>query len=185
MMNIYTIGHSTHSIDRFIHMLQEAKVERLVDVRRFPASRRFPHFNQQPLQQSLAQAGISYTHLTALAGRRNQSTHIQEEFNSGWHNQSFHNYADYTLTDTFKSGIQELITLAQTETVAYCCAERHPARCHRLLISNWLAANHWSVHHILDDATENAPLHTVPHHLGEWGAMPIIEQGGTVVYPPL
>ncbi|GGK01793.1 hypothetical protein GCM10007063_25120 [Lentibacillus kapialis] len=132
------------------------------------------------MQEWLPAAGIQYKHFQALTGRRNKSQDIQHELNSGWNNQSFHNYADFTLTDVFQKGIRELTQTAHFHNVAYCCSERHPSRCHRLLISNWLAANGWNVYHIMES---NGKTQLIPHKLGQWGAMPIIEDDGTVVYP--
>lgn len=181
-MNIYTIGHSTHSIESFIHMLQEAGIDVLADVRAFPASRRFPQFNQDSLKKSLAAHDIEYEYLPLLAGRRNKSQSVQEVLNAGWENQSFHNYADYTLTDDFQKGIKQLTKIARAKRTAYCCSERHPSRCHRLIISNWLAAHDWSVKHIISQGDD---VNIVNHELGQWGAMPIIEDDGAVVYPAL
>lgn len=180
-MEIYTIGHSVHSQENFINMLQTADIRVLVDVRSFPASRKFPHFSKERMQIWLPKAGIEYVHFLNLAGRRNKSQLIQSNLNAGWKNQSFHNYADYTLTDEFQSGIKALKELATENRVVYCCAERHPSRCHRLLISNWLCANGWDVKHIINDS--NGQTSILPHKLGQWGAMPIIESNGTVVYP--
>lgn len=181
-MEIYTIGHSTHSIETFVEMLKVAKIEVLADVRAFPASRKFPQFNQENLSESLATHGIRYEHFPLLAGRRNKSEFFQEELNAGWKNQSFHNYADYTLTKEFQAGLISLKDLAKTKLTACCCSERHPSRCHRLLISNCLAANGWDVAHIISTHDE---VELVKHELGQWGAMPIIEASGTVVYPDL
>ncbi|HLS60927.1 MAG TPA: DUF488 domain-containing protein [Virgibacillus sp.] len=180
-MNIYTIGHSVHSQEAFIHMLQTENIQVLVDVRAFPASRKFPHFSKERMQKWLPQAGIEYVHLLSLAGRRNKSQLIQSNINGGWRNQPFHNYADYTLTNEFQNGIKELKGLATEKRVVYCCAERHPSRCHRLLVSNWFCANGWDVKHIINESYEQTII--LPHTLGQWGAMPIIESDGTVVYP--
>jgi len=179
-MKIYTIGHSIHSKVRFTEMLQVAGIDVLADVRAFPASRKHPQFSKENMQEWLSDAGIQYMHFKKLAGRRNKSEEIEQVLNDGWDNQSFHNYADYTLTDEFQKGIRELTQTAHPHTVAYCCSERHPSRCHRLLISNWLAANGWEVAHIMESNNETQ---LVPHKMGRWGAMPVIEYDGTVVYP--
>lgn len=179
-MDIYTIGHSTHTKEEFLDMLHDADIELLADVRAFPASRKFPQFNQAALKEWLLEANIQYEHFPFLAGRRNKSQLFQEELNDGWNNQSFHNYADYTLTDDFQQGIKSLEKIAKEKKTAYCCSERHPSRCHRLLISNWLTANDWKVYHIINEGKEN----TIQlHELGKWGAMPILEDDGAVVYP--
>lgn len=182
-MKIYSIGHSIHSKDRFIEMLEFAGIEALADVRRFPASKKHPQFSKERMQDWLPKSGIKYKHFTSLAGRRNKSGCVGERLNDGWDNQSFHNYADYTLTDAFQNGIKQLEQLAGNKAVAYCCSERHPSRCHRLLISNWLAANGWEVSHIIGGNKEAISI--LPHQQGKWGAMPIIEGDGTVVYPKL
>lgn len=182
-MNIYTIGHSTQSIEAFVNMLESVQVEMLVDVRAYPASRKFPQFNQETLTRSLLDNGIEYEHIANLGGRRNKSRNFQEELNNGWNNQSFHNYADYTLTKEFQKGVLELEQIAKKKVTAYCCSERHPARCHRLLISNWLEAHGWKVYHIISQG--EMEVITPRHVLGEWGAMPIIEADRTVVYPEL
>lgn len=179
-MNIYTIGHSTHSKETFIKMIQQEEIEVLADVRAFPASRKFPWFNQTDFEEWLSKENIQYEHFPLLGGRRNKSQEIQEELNSKWNNPSFHNYADYTLTEDFRSGIKHLTTIAKKKKTAICCSERHPSRCHRLLISNWLTAQGWNLHHIIDLGKE---IITPLHELGQWGAMPIIEEDGTVVYP--
>lgn len=181
-MEIFTIGHSTHSKKEFLEMLHVADIEVLVDIRAFPASRKFPQFNQTEFKEWLNKDNIEYIYAPLLGGRRNKSQLIQEELNDGWENQSFHNYADYTLTDEFQKGIKQLKSIAKNKRVVYCCSERHPARCHRLLISNWLKAEDWNVYHIIKQS-KNIVLE--PHKLGEWGAMPILVEDGTVVYPKL
>lgn len=179
-MDIYTIGHSTHSKEAFLKMLQQAEIEVLADVRALPGSRKFPQFNQTDFKVWLAEEHIHYEHFPLLGGRRNKSQIIQEELNNEWNNPSFHNYADYTLTADFQGGIKHLKKIASKKKTAICCSERHPARCHRLLISNWLTAHDWNVYHIIDQSKKTI---ISPHELGEWGAMPILEDDGTVVYP--
>lgn len=180
-MDIFTIGHSVHTKEKFIDMLDDANIEALVDVRAFPASRKFPHFTKDRMKQWLDEAGFNYYHLNSLAGRRRKSYLVQDELNGAWNNQSFHNYADYTLTESFQAGIKDLKRIAKSQKVAYCCSERHPSRCHRLLISNWLAANGCKVGHIVDGPKGKTDI--IEHEQGRWGAMPIIEFDGTVVYP--
>ncbi|MHA6250386.1 DUF488 domain-containing protein [Oceanobacillus sp. CAU 1775] len=181
-MDIYTIGHSTHSKEAFLQMLQQEDIEVLADVRAFPASRKFPQFHQKNFEVWLAEADIQYEHFPLLGGRRRKSQEIQEELNSQWNNPSFHNYADYTLTADFENGIKNLKRIASKKKTAICCSERHPSRCHRLLISNWLTAKDWNVYHIINQGEE---IITSVHELGEWGAMPILEEDGTVVYPDI
>jgi len=180
-MEIFTIGHSTHTADEFIKLLTDAKIDFLVDVRSFPGSRKFPHFHKDQMKVWLPEAGIDYAHNVKLGGRRNLSKTVNKNVNNSWTNQSFHNYADYTLEAEFQEGLDELKKKASTATVAYFCAERHPARCHRLLISNWLSLNGWNVQHILDGPKGTTLIET--HVPGKWGASPILRADNTVVYP--
>lgn len=167
-MEIYTIGHSSHSKEFFDRMLKEYSIEVLADVRAFPGSRKWPQFSKDLFPAWLEAENIHYQHFPKLGGRRKKSKEIENELNAGWNNRSFHNYADYTLTDEFKEGIDELLELASEKRVAYCCSERHPSRCHRLLISNWLVANGHKVLHIIDGKDESVEL--VEHEVGKWGA---------------
>lgn len=178
---IYTIGHSSHSKEDFLQMLQHLSIKVLIDVRAFPGSRKYPAFSRDAMPDWLDAAGIVYHHLPELGGRRRESEDVGVRLNAGWRNQSFHRYADYTLSGTFQRGIQMLSSYGARSRTAYFCAERHPARCHRLLISNWLAANGWTVKHIIDQ--NDGKIEVIEHELGRWGATPIIEGDGTVVYP--
>lgn len=182
-MEIYTIGHSVHSQDTFISMLKEKDITYLADVRAFPGSRKFPQYKRSNMKEWLPEAGIEYDHYPLLGGRRTKSDIIQDNLNEGWDNRSFHNYADYTLTDDFIEGVAALQKVAKQKKTAYCCSERHPARCHRLIISNWLSAHGWEVTHLL--LNNDGELTPIPHQLGKWGATPILEKDHTVVYPKL
>ncbi|WP_240375633.1 DUF488 family protein [Bacillus piscicola] len=182
-MKIFTIGHSVHTKEQYVSMLREADIGCVADVRAFPGSRKYPHFKKEEMEKWLPDARLEYAHFPSLGGRRRVSAEVSEELNDGWDNQSFHNYADYTLTEDFSAGIQELKKKAKETNVACMCSERHPARCHRLLISNWLGANGSEVYHIIDSS--GGETEVVLHELGKWGATPIIEEDGTVVYPPL
>lgn len=181
-MEIFTVGHSTHSQAQFLKLLGDAGIEKLVDVRAFPGSRKFPHFHEDRMHKWLPEHGIAYQHCEQLGGRRRKSKDIDNEVNDGWHNQSFHNYADYTLSEEFHNGIEQLLNDAATQRIAICCSERHPARCHRLLISNWLVSHGWQVKHILD-----GPKYTTlieEHEVGKWGAEPELTAEGDMTYPP-
>lgn len=180
-MEIFTVGHSTHTKEEFLKLLKDANIESLVDVRAFPGSRKFPHFHIDEMKKWLPEAEIDYTHIKELGGRRNKSKEIDHEVNDAWNNQSFHNYADYTLEEDFHKGLEELKSLAEDKTVAYCCAERHPSRCHRLLISNWLSLNGWKVKHIIDGPHGKTEI--VDHKPGQWGATPVKDEQGEVIYP--
>ncbi|HLR54791.1 MAG TPA: DUF488 domain-containing protein [Pseudogracilibacillus sp.] len=179
-MKVYTIGHSNHSKETFLEMLKKVSITYVIDVRSMPGSRKFPQFDQDRMPVWLAENDIEYHHFPKLGGRRNKSKDIADNLNAGWNNQSFHNYADYTLSHSFQEGIKKLTTYATKDNTAYFCAESHPSKCHRLIISNWLAANGWEVEHLIKQQEE---IEMIPHELGRWGAMPIIEEDKTVVYP--
>ncbi|WP_153730531.1 DUF488 domain-containing protein [Sporosarcina obsidiansis] len=180
-MEIYTVGHSTHTKDEFLKLLHDAEIEKLVDVRAFPGSRKFPHFHEECMKKWLPAHDVEYEHVRELGGRRRKSKTVDSTVNDAWNNQSFHNYADYTLTSDFLEGIQHVTDEAINKRIAICCSERHPARCHRLLISNWLAFHGWNVKHIIDGAEEKTLIEN--HELGKWGAYPVIENDGMVTYP--
>ncbi|SDZ84875.1 Protein of unknown function, DUF488 [Thalassobacillus cyri] len=182
-MKVYTIGHSDHDKQQFLEMLKTADIEYVADIRAFPASRKYPQFNKERMDDWLREEGLAYRHFPLLGGRRSRSGEIGEDLNTGWNNRSFHNYADYTLTKEFQNGLGDLKAKAEGKNLVYMCSERHPARCHRLLISNWLQANGWEVFHMINDSKGKTEL--VGHELGRWGAIPIVEEDGTVVYPML
>ena len=146
MATLYTIGHSTRSIDEFLSALRAHSIGALVDIRSFPVSRRLPHFNRESLEQTLSASGIQYLWLKELGGRRRK---IRDDSpNVALRNASFRNYADYMLTAEFEHGISELLSLAQRSPTAYMCAERVYFRCHRMLVSDWLVAQGHEVLHI-------------------------------------
>jgi uncharacterized protein (DUF488 family) len=152
---VYTVGHSTRSLDELVETLQAHGIETLVDVRAFPMSRRLPQFNRESLEKSLPAAGIRYVWMKALGGYRKKSR--EDSPHIGLRNASFRNYADYMLTSEFKSAMAELLAMAVVSRTAYMCAERVYFRCHRMLISDWLAAHGHEVMHI--DGTSPAKPH--------------------------
>jgi uncharacterized protein (DUF488 family) len=146
MATLYTIGHSTRTLDELIAALQAHSIQTLVDIRQFPMSRRLPHFNRESLEKSLAAAGIRYVWLKELGGRRKK---IRDDSpNVALRNDSFRNYADYMLTEGFESGVGELVKLGEQSRTAYMCAERVYFNCHRMLVSDWLVAHGHEVCHI-------------------------------------
>jgi uncharacterized protein (DUF488 family) len=146
LATLYTIGHSTRELEELIAALQAHSIQTLVDIRSFPMSRRLPHFNREALEKNLREAGIRYVWLKELGGRRKK---IRDDSpNVALRNDSFRNYADYMLTEDFQRGIGELIELAGQSRTAYMCAERIYFRCHRMLVSDWLAAHGHDVFHI-------------------------------------
>jgi uncharacterized protein (DUF488 family) len=143
---LYTIGHSTRPLDEFLAALKAHSISTLVDIRSFPTSRRWPHFNCQSLEQTLPQAEIHYLWLKQLGGRRKQMR--EDSPHLALRNEGFRNYADYMLTEDFERGIAELLKLAEQSRTAYMCAERMYFRCHRMLVSDWLVAHGHEVFHI-------------------------------------
>ena len=146
MALLYTIGHSTRSLDELIETLQAHGIEALVDIRAFPMSRRLPYFNRESLEKNLPAAGIQYVWMKALGGYRKK---IREDSpNVALRNDSFRNCADYMLSPEFEKAMAELISSAETSRTAYMCAERLYFRCHRRLVSDWLVAHGHQVLHI-------------------------------------
>lgn len=144
-LTIYTIGHSTHPIEEFIGILQTYAIRQLVDVRSIPRSRTNPQFNKDVIGQSLADVNILYHHLDALGGLRHSR---KDSPNMGWRNASFRGYADYMLTPAFHTGLEQLISLASTQSTAIMCAEAVPWRCHRSLIADALTIRNVQVYDI-------------------------------------
>lgn len=151
---IWTIGHSTRTIDELVGILQSFSIGAVGDVRNYPGSRRYPHFNKEALQVSLLKNGIQYHHIKELGGRRKPNPQSR---NTSWRNDAFRGFADYMETDTFQQGIAQLQTLAKQTRTAYMCSEAVWWRCHRSLISDYLKSTGWSVMHIM--ATEKAEEH--------------------------
>lgn len=149
MATLYTIGHSTRTLDELIEALRAHEIKTLVDIRAFPMSRRVPQFNRDALEQSLPAAGIRYVWMKALGGYRRKT--LAESPHIALRNDSFRNYADYMLTPEFEQAMAELISLAEESRTAYMCAERIYFRCHRMLVSDWLVARGHEVLHM--DAT--------------------------------
>jgi len=143
---LYTVGHSTRSLDDLIETLQAHSIQTVVDIRAFPMSRRLPQFNRESLEKSLPVAGIHYVWMKALGGYRKKSR--EDSPNIGLRNTSFRNYADYMLTAEFENAMVELVALAGGSRTAYMCAERVYFRCHRMLVSDWLVAHGHAVMHI-------------------------------------
>lgn len=175
---IYTIGHSTRSAEELVELLRGNEVSLLVDVRRYPGSRRHPHFNQDALRNSLGEAGIGYRHAPELGGRRgSESTEgggSSPSPNRGWRNASFRAYADHMGTREFGEALDRLIQDAETETIAIMCAEAVPWRCHRNLISDALVARRLEVRHITSASKPSA------HRINR---MAVVDEEGGLTYP--
>lgn len=170
MLNrIYTIGHSTRSFDELAALLGEHGVTRLADVRRYPGSRRWPHFSRESLERTLPGHGIEYVHFDALGGRRRPR---RDSPNGAWQNEQFRGYADHMATPEFREAVDRLLDASRPTAVM--CAEAVPWRCHRNLLADELVRRGIAVIHIL------GPGKSQPHALH---AMARIE-GDRIVYPP-
>jgi uncharacterized protein (DUF488 family) len=145
----YTIGHSTRTIAEFVDLLREAQVALVVDVRTVPRSRTNPPFNRDVLSESLVGYQIGYEHIAELGGLRGKQRLVQPSPNAYWENTSFRNYADYALTDKFRTGLTKLRDLGGANIAAIMCAEAVWWRCHRRIIADYLLASGHAVFHIL------------------------------------
>jgi uncharacterized protein (DUF488 family) len=140
---LWTIGHSNRPLADFLALLAPEKIEVIADVRRFPGSRRYPHFGRDVLSAALRDAGIDYIHFPDLGGRR--TTRNASSQNAGWRVAAFAAFADYILTDEFANPFEELATIARHSRTAIMCAEALPWRCHRRLIADKFVAHGWTV----------------------------------------
>ncbi len=152
---VWTIGHSTRTTERFIKMLQSFSIEVLVDIRTYPGSNRYPHFNKENLETVLPANNIGYVHLKSLGGRRQPKS---DSKNTAWKNAGFRGYADYMETNEFKNAIKELEVIALKQKTVYMCSEAVWWSCHRSLVSDYLKVNGWTVYHIME--IEKATEHT-------------------------
>ena len=158
-VQFFTIGHSTRSIEEFVGLLRSVGVRFLVDVRTVPRSRRNPQFNREVLPATLADFEIGYEHLAALGGLRGHKRDIPTAVNGFWQNQSFHNYADYAMTEQFRTGLARLRYLGHQSPTAIMCAEAVWWQCHRRIIADYLIATDEIVFHIMGaDRIERAEM---------------------------
>jgi uncharacterized protein (DUF488 family) len=170
--DLFTVGHSTQTLAAFLELLSEHGIRRLADIRRFPGSKKYPHFNSDTLGSALEQTGVRYRWIEALGGRRGKQTSASTE-NLGWRNESFRNYADYMRTADFQTGIAELLEFAGHDRTAFMCSESVFWRCHRRLVSDYLLARGIQVRHIMP----SGELH--PHTLTSGAVI----HGGLLSYP--
>jgi uncharacterized protein (DUF488 family) len=150
---VLTIGHSTRTIEEFIHLLKTYGATWMLDVRTVPRSRRNPHFNRDALPAPLKDVGIAYSHVAALGGLRRPKP---ASINTGWKNASFRGYADHMETPEFGKSLENLIELARKQQVALMCAEAGPWRCHRSLIADALVARGIPTEHIISESRRDA-----------------------------
>lgn len=157
-MVVYTVGHSTRSLDELVDLLRGWGVETLVDIRTIPRSRKNPHFNADILPAELAKCGIRYVHLSALGGLRGKKK-TGPSRNLGWQVDAFRNFADYAQTEPFSRGLDDLLNLASQSTCAIMCAEAVWWRCHRRIVADYLLVRGVRVKHILsEDRAEEAKM---------------------------
>ena len=155
----FTVGHSTRPLPEFVDLLRPNDIALVVDVRTVPRSRTNPQYNRDVLPDTLARYQIAYEHLPTLGGLRGKSKEVAASVNAFWENQSFHNFADYALTDTFHSGLAQLRALGHERRCAIMCSEAVWWRCHRRIIADYLMAAGESVFHILSkDRVEPARM---------------------------
>lgn len=187
MATIYTIGHSTHTLDEFVALLRAHEIALLVDIRSYPASRRMPWFQgpqfppfmtdeearkQDALETTLPRIGIEYAWMRSLGGRRRK---IRDDSpNTALRSPAFRNYADYMLTDEFAGGVSELIKSAERKRTCVMCAEAQVYyHCHRMLLSDYLVAHGHAVLHISNAAPAK------PHRVTPEARI----ENGTLTYP--
>lgn len=156
---LWTIGHSTRSFDEFVALLNAFEIDLLVDVRRFPGSKRYPHFNKDQFSAALKEKGFEYMHIENLGGRRKVQT---DSTNTAWRLASFQGYADYMETDDFKSAIKKLKNAAKNQNTAIMCAEAVWWSCHRSLIADYLKNEGWAVNHIMSKTKSTLHPYTKP-----------------------
>jgi len=174
MFPFYTVGHSTRTIEEFVGLLQAAEVTLVVDIRTIPKSRTNPQYNKDVLPGHLAPFNIDYVQLEELGGLRSKSKDVEPAVNGFWNNQSFHNYADYALSEPFSHGLAQLIELGRQQRCAIMCSEAVWWRCHRRIVADQLIARGERVLHLMGKATIG------PAKLTQ-GAK--VQQNGVVIYP--
>ena len=168
--SLWTIGHSTRPMEKFIELLHAHGIQLLVDVRTIPRSRHNPQFNRETLPQSLEKVGITYLQALELGGLRKPQG---DSINLGWRNASFRGYADYMQTDRFWGALEDLMAYGKERATAIMCAEAVPWRCHRSLIADALVSRGWTVRHVLTAAEAQ------PHQLTPFAKL----ENGTLTYP--
>jgi uncharacterized protein (DUF488 family) len=170
----FTIGHSNRSLEQFAELLNGAGIELVADIRTVPRSRANPQFNKDALPGALEAFEIAYEHVARLGGLRGKARSLSPEVNGFWTNSSFHNYADYALSEEFQAGLARLLELGRQRRCAMMCSEAVWWRCHRRIVADHLIARGESVLHIMGkDRVEPARL----------TAGAVVRPDGTVVYP--
>jgi len=176
MTPFFTIGHSNRSLEAFAGLLNSADISLLVDVRKMPMSRSNPQFNADRLPRALESFGVFYEHIAALGGLRGKAKSLPPDVNGFWTNRSFHNYADYALSEQFHKGLERLRGEGHERRCAIMCSEAVWWRCHRRIIADYLIASGETVFHIMGEGRLDQATLTP-------GA--VVQSDGTVVYPRL
>jgi uncharacterized protein (DUF488 family) len=172
----FTIGHSNRSLEEFVELLRGVRIELLVDIRKVPMSRANPQFNKERLPGTLTPFQISYEHIAALGGLRGKTRSVPPAVNDFWTNKSFHNYADFALSEQFHAGLEHLLNEGHKRLCAIMCSEAVWWRCHRRIVADYLIANGETVFHMMgENRLERA-------HLTR-GA--VVQSGDTIVYPAI
>jgi len=171
-LTVFTIGHSTRTLEEFTQLLKTYGVTLLVDVRTVPRSRHNPQFNKEALPVSLKPEGVRYVHMPEIGGLRRPK---RDSVNLAWRNMSFRGYADYMQTKEFTDNLLKIVALARENCLALMCAEALPWRCHRSLISDALVVRHVKVQHIISATS------TITHELNEMAQV----EGTKITYPLL
>ncbi len=167
---VYTVGHSNRTLRDFLQLITSHEIRAVVDIRRWPSSRKFPHFNGTVLAQSLADCGIRYIHMEPLGGYR---TPRADSINIGLHSNGFRGYADHMQTELFQDTLRQLENLARSVPTTVMCAEALPWRCHRWLLADLLTLRGLTVVHLIQ------PGHTMEHRCTPGAVL----QAGVVIYP--
>jgi uncharacterized protein (DUF488 family) len=179
MNNVYTIGHSTRTLEQFVETIASFGIDTVVDVRTVPRSRTNPQYNLDSLPGELARLGINHEQIVELGGLRKKSSTVPEETNGFWTNRSIHNYADYALSDEFEAGLNRLLALGETQRCVIMCAEAVWWRCHRRIIADYLLLRDVEVIHIMDkDKSSKAILNPAAKAHGLKLSYPASDQWG-------
>ncbi len=172
-LRIFTVGHSNLPFEQFVSLLKEFEIRLVADIRHYPSSRKFPHFNRPALSERLAAENIDYLWIEALGGRRRTAAG-DKSLNMGLRSPGFRSYADYMATDQFRNGVQELLSAAARSRTAIMCAEKLYWKCHRLLLSDYLTARGVEIIHILEPGKSSTHTLTPDAVITETG----------IIYPP-
>jgi uncharacterized protein (DUF488 family) len=172
-MNLWTVGHSTHSLDAFVGLLEAHQIAQVADIRTVPRSRRSPQFDTDALAVSLPERGVAYVHLARLGGWRHASS---DSPNDAWRNVSFRGYADYAMGEAFADGFAQLRRLAAARRTAMMCSEALWWRCHRRLVADRLVVAGDTVCHIGSDGRVSA------HELTSFA---LVGHDGRITYPAI